>query len=121
MQSQAVDYAIVAFHRGSGNLQVVFHHRGDGGGIPFSIALKKDETGAYPSGAALDEEIRRHIPYDMLAAGRAGLAPVTAFHSLAPTRLFEAGMAFIDDEQAFLFTKRPLLRNNGLPLPIDVY
>lgn len=120
MQSQVVEYSIVGFHRKAGHLQVVFFNRGETVGIPFSIELERDGDGAYPSGMTLDEQIRRHIPYDLLDRGSEGL-PSGAMQSILPCRLFEDGVSFITEEQLGLFAKRPLVRNNGLPLPVDVF
>lgn len=120
-----IHYKAIAFHPDTGNLQVLYYNEDLPDGIQFSIEIPK-ANGRYPSGDALDALIGKHIPFDMFEAARQPGGGPDAFSVPSQTRrqtkpqLFDIGTAFVTEEQEVLFIRRPLLRINGLTIPVDI-
>lgn len=112
-----IHYKAVAFHPDTSNLQILYYNEIRPEGVLFSIEIPRID-GAYPSGEALEAIILKHMPYDMLSSPDSSLHQ----HKRTPGKpqLFDLGTAFMTDDQAALFLRRPLVRLNGLSIPIDV-
>lgn len=117
-----IHYFPVAFHPDTSSLQVRYFTDSCPEGIQYSLPIPQ-EQGRYPAGEQLDALIRSHMSpeqLETLVAAQNSL-PVDTF--VAPSEqavLFGAGTVFIAPEQEAIFIRRPLLRVNGLPLPIEM-
>lgn len=121
MQADDVDYVVTAFHASVAHLQLIFYKKGEAKGIPFSIEVKKDDLGNYPSGAALDAMIRSYIPWALMDSINGPCPPIGMIAVEPNPSLFDVGVVFITREQQSLFAKRSLFRINGLPIAVDLF